>query len=230
LGNIGGQMRILLAEDEPLIARFVARGLAAEGYRSAVAADGEVAVARLTAQEWDLLILDLMLPGRDGFWVLGEALRLHPRLPVLVLSARTGTDMKVRALNAGASDYLAKPFALDELLARVKARLRDNRPETDQPEDSKPDDWPGMDARDRTLTLADGSIVKLSAREFDLLEYLLKTPGRAVSRERILNAVWDYQFDPRSNVVDVTVGRLRRKLAADISIETVRGGYRLSRS
>ena len=108
-------MRILLAEDEPLIARFIARGLQAEGYHTTVAGDGDVAVARLTAQEWDLLILDLMLPDHDGFWVLEQALRLHPRLPVLVLSARTATDTKVRALNAGASDYLAKPFALDEL-------------------------------------------------------------------------------------------------------------------
>ena len=122
-------MRILLAEDEPLIARFIARGLQAEGYHTTVAGDGDVAVARLTAQEWDLLILDLMLPDRDGFWVLEQALRLHPRLPVLVLSARTATDTKVRALNAGASDYLAKPFALDELLARVKARLRESPPE-----------------------------------------------------------------------------------------------------
>jgi DNA-binding response OmpR family regulator len=223
-------MRILLAEDEPLIARFIARGLAAEGYHTAVAADGEVAVARLTAQEWDILILDLMLPGRDGFWVLDQALRLHPRLPVLVLSARTATDMKVRALNAGASDYLAKPFALDELLARVNARLREQGAPAADGAVGEAVELPGLDARSRTLTLDDGRVVKLSAREFDLLDYLVKQSGRPVSRERILNAVWDYQFDPRSNVVDVTVGRLRRKLAAAVSIETVRGGYRLGRT
>lgn len=222
-------MRILLAEDEPLIARFIARGLGAEGYHTAVAADGEVAVARLTAQEWDLLILDLMLPGRDGFWVLERALDLHPRLPVLVLSARTATDMKVRALNDGASDYLAKPFALDELVARVNARLRESGAAATRPPEAESGSLPGMDHRARTLTLDDGRVVKLSAREFDLLEYLLRQPGRPVSRERILNAVWDYQFDPRSNVVDVTVGRLRRKVAAAVSIETVRGGYLLSR-
>jgi DNA-binding response OmpR family regulator len=220
-------MRILLAEDEPLIARFIARGLQAEGYHTTVAGDGHVAVARLTAQEWDLLILDLMLPDRDGFWVLEHALRLHPRLPVLVLSARTATDTKVRALNAGASDYLAKPFALDELLARVKARLRESPPEL--PAAGNGDRLPHMDPRSRVLSLRDGRRVHLSGREFELLEYLLRTPDEPVSRERILSAVWDYQFDPRSNVVDVTVGRLRRKLEADIAIETVRGGgYRLS--
>ena len=221
-------MRILLAEDEPLIARFIARGLQAEGYHTTVAGDGAVAVARMTAQEWDLLILDLMLPDRDGFWVLEQALHLHPRLPVLVLSARTATDTKVRALNAGASDYLAKPFALDELLARVKARLRESPPE--RPATGNGDRLPQMDPRSRVLSLRDGRRVHLSGREFELLEYLLRTPDEPVSRERILSAVWDYQFDPRSNVVDVTVGRLRRKLEADIAIETVRGGggYRLS--
>jgi two-component system, OmpR family, response regulator len=220
-------MRILLAEDEPLIARFIARGLQAEGYHTATAGDGDVAVARLTAEEWDLLILDLMLPGHDGFWVLERALQLQPRLPVLVLSARTATDTKVRALNAGASDYLAKPFALDELLARVKARLRDSPPVLLPPEDAGR--RPQIDPRSRVLSLRDGRRVHLSAREYDLLEYLLRTPDEPVSRERILSAVWDYQFDPRSNVVDVTVGRLRRKLEADIAIETIRGGgYRLS--
>jgi DNA-binding response OmpR family regulator len=220
-------MRILLAEDEPLIARFIARGLQAEGYHTIVAGDGDVAVARLTAQEWDLLILDLMLPYHDGFWVLEQALHLHPRLPVLVLSARTATDTKVRALNAGASDYLAKPFALDELLARVKARLRASPPKL--PAEDNGDRLPHMDPRSRVLSLRGGRRVHLSGREFELLEYLLRTPDEPVSRERILSAVWDYQFDPRSNVVDVTVGRLRRKLEADIAIETVRGGgYRLS--
>jgi DNA-binding response OmpR family regulator len=220
-------MRILLAEDEPLIARFIARGLRAEGYHTTVAGDGDVAVARLTAQEWDLLILDLMLPYHDGFWVLEQALHLHPRLPVLVLSARTATDTKVRALNAGASDYLAKPFALDELLARVKARLRASPPKL--PAEDNGDRLPHMDPRSRVLSLRGGRRVHLSGREFELLEYLLRTPDEPVSRERILSAVWDYQFDPRSNVVDVTVGRLRRKLEADIAIETVRGGgYRLS--
>lgn len=220
-------MRILLVEDEPLIARFIARGLQAEGYYTTVADGADGAVARLTGQEWDLLILDLMLPDHDGFWVLDHALDLHPRLPVLVLSARTGTDTKVRALNAGASDYLGKPFALDELLARVKARLRDGPPVRVPVDEAGA--RPHIDRRSRVLSLSDGSRVHLSAREFDLLEYLLRTPDEPVSRERILSAVWDYQFDPRSNVVDVTVGRLRRKLAADIAIETVRGGgYRLS--
>jgi DNA-binding response OmpR family regulator len=220
-------MRLLIVEDEPLIARFLARGLRSEGYTVAVAGDGQVAVDRLAAGGWDLVILDLMLPGQDGFEVLREISGRRLGAPVLVLSARRAVETKVAALDAGASDYLAKPFALDELLARVRALLRRGTPaeigESYAPAPSFTLDGPG-----HALELADGRRVPLSEREFAVLEYLSRTPNQIVSRERILNAVWEYQFDPRSNVVDVYVGRLRRKLEPLVHIETVRGGgYRL---
>jgi DNA-binding response OmpR family regulator len=218
-------VRILLVEDEPLIASFVGRGLRAEGYTTSVAIGGDEAVAELRARDWDLVILDLMLPGLDGFGVLARAIELDPHLPVLVLSAQTGVATKVAALDAGASDYLAKPFSFDELLARVRVCLR-RQPLGGPPEAGE--QLLQLDARNRRLTRRDGQQVQLSERECALLEYLLQTPQEVVSRERILNAVWDYQFDPRSNVVDVYVARLRRKLEAEAVIETVRGGgYRL---
>jgi DNA-binding response OmpR family regulator len=221
------EMRLLIVEDEPLIARFLARGLRSEGYTVAVAGDGEVAVDRLAAGGWDLVILDLMLPGQDGFEVLREISGRRLGAPVLVLSARRAVETKVAALDAGASDYLAKPFALDELLARVRALLRRGTPA--EPEESyAPAPSFTLDGPGHALELADGRRVPLSEREFAVLEYLSRTPNQIVSRERILNAVWEYQFDPRSNVVDVYVGRLRRKLEPLVQIETVRGGgYRL---
>ncbi|MGN6377462.1 MAG: response regulator transcription factor [Gaiellales bacterium] len=219
-------MRLLFVEDEPLIARFLARGLRSEGYTVVVAGDGHVAVDRLADGGWDLVILDLMLPGQDGFEVLREVSGRRLGAPVLVLSARRAVETKVAALDAGASDYLAKPFALDELLARVRALLRRGPAEAGEPTVAAPSftlDGPG-----HALELADGRRVPLSEREFAVLEYLSRTPNQIVSRERILNAVWEYQFDPRSNVVDVYVGRLRRKLEPLVHIETVRGGgYRL---
>jgi|SRR5690348_4031049 DNA-binding response OmpR family regulator len=220
-------MRVLIVEDEPLIARFLARGLRSEGYTVAVAGNGELAIDRLQQRPWDLVILDLLLPGVDGFDVLRELSGRRLGVPVLVLSARRSVQTKVAALDAGASDYLAKPFALDELLARVRALLRRAQSDAaDPPAASAPAftlDGPG-----RALETADGRRLSLSEREFALLEYLSRTPNQIVSRERILNAVWEYQFDPRSNVVDVYVGRLRRKLEPAVHIETVRGGgYRL---
>jgi DNA-binding response OmpR family regulator len=218
-------VRILLVEDEPLIASFVGRGLRAEGYTTSVAPSGDRAVAELRVRDWDLVILDLMLPGVDGFAVLAEALRADSHLPVLVLSAQSAVATKVAALNAGASDYLAKPFSFDELLARVRVCLR--RQPLSEPHETS-EQLLQLDPRNRRLTRRDGHQVQLSERECALLEYLLQTPQEVVSRERILNAVWDYQFDPRSNVVDVYVARLRRKLEAEAVIETVRGGgYRL---
>src|SRR5438876_3746431 len=183
-------VRILLVEDEPLIASFVSRGLRAEGYTTSVAADGDDAVTELQEHEWDLVILDLMLPGLDGFAVLAEALEADPQLPVLVLSAQTGVATKVAALDAGASDYLAKPFSFDELLARVRVCLR-RQPHGAPPEPSE--QLLQLDPRNRRITRRNGQCVQLSDRECALLEYLLRTPQEVVSRERILNAVWDYQ-------------------------------------
>jgi DNA-binding response OmpR family regulator len=216
-------MRLLVIEDETLIARFVSRGLQAEGYTTDVAPDGETACRLLRDAEWDLVILDLMLPSRSGFEVLEELSVAANQVPVLVLSARRSVDVKVAALDAGATDFLAKPFALDELLARVRALLRRGRlpPADAAPE---PDLEFTLDGRSRTLHWGDGSSLTLSEREYGLLEYLVRSPNEIVSRERILSAVWEYQFDPRSNVVDVYVGRLRRKLHPAVRIETVRGG------
>jgi two-component system, OmpR family, copper resistance phosphate regulon response regulator CusR len=221
-------MRVLIVEDEGLIARFVARGLQAEGYTTSVAPDGEVACRRLREEEWDLAILDLLLPARSGFDVLGELSLAANQVPVLVLSARRSVEDKVAALDAGATDFLAKPFALDELLARVRALLRRGRSLAETEPRGEADLEFTLDGRSRTLCWGDGRTLSLSEREFGLLEYLVRSPNQTVSRERILNAVWEYQFDPRSNVVDVYVGRLRRKLHPAIRIETVRGGgYRL---
>jgi DNA-binding response OmpR family regulator len=218
-------VQILLVEDEPLIASFVSRGLRAEGYATAIAGSGDQAVAELGAREWDLVVLDLKLPGIDGFGVLARAIEADPPVPVLVLSAQNGVEIKVAALDAGASDYLAKPFSFDELLARVRACLRRRAQAGGSPGGAQPLE---LDLRNRRITRRDGGRVQLSERECALLEYLLRTPEEVVSRERILNAVWDYQFDPRSNVVDVCIARLRRKLETEAVIETVRGGgYRL---
>ena len=221
-------MRVLIVEDEGLIARFVARALQAEGYTTSVAPDGEVACRRLRDEEWDLAILDLLLPARSGFDVLRELTQATNQVPVLVLSARRSVEDKVTALDAGATDFLAKPFALDELLARVRALLRRGRSPAETEPGCEPDLEFTLDGRSRTLCWGDGGRMSLSEREYGLLEYLVRSPNEIVSRERILSAVWEYQFDPRSNVVDVYVGRLRRKLHPVVRIETVRGGgYRL---
>ncbi|MGZ4482264.1 MAG: winged helix-turn-helix domain-containing protein, partial [Gaiellales bacterium] len=152
-------------------------------------------------------------------------LGMQPELPVLVLSARTAVATKVEALDRGARDYLAKPFSFDELLARVRVLLRSHGPAPVRDLAERP---LTLDGPSRSLQARDGHRVHLSEREYALLEYLLRSPEEVVSRERILNAVWDYQFDPRSNVVDVCVARLRRKLESEAVIETVRGGgYRL---
>ena len=220
-------MRVLIVEDEGLIARFVARALQAEGYTTSVAPNGEVACRRLRDEEWGE-ILDLLLPAKSGFEVLRELSRAANQVPVLVLSARRSVDAKVAALDAGATDFLAKPFALDELLARVRALLRRGRSPAETEPGCEADLEFTLDGRSRTLCWGDGRTLSLSEREFGLLEYLVRSPNQTVSRERILSAVWEYQFDPRSNVVDVYVGRLRRKLHPAIRIETVRGGgYRL---
>ena len=221
-------MRILIVEDEHLIARFLERGLRSEGYTVALAEDGVAAIHQLTDGEWDLLILDLMLPNRDGFEVLREISDRKLSIPVMVLSARRGVETKIAALDAGASDYLDKPFVLDELLARVRAQLRREPAAAGEAGPDATQRGFTLDDRRHELELLDGRRVALSEREFALLEYLGRSPNQIVSRERILNAVWQYQFDPRSNVVDVYVGRLRRKLEPGVRIETVRGGgYRL---
>jgi DNA-binding response OmpR family regulator len=220
-------VKILVVEDEKAIADFVQRGLEAEGYAVSCAHDGVEGEARALSGEFDLVVLDLMLPGRPGLDVLGAVRRAHPALPVIVLTAKGEVEDKVAGLNRGATDYIAKPFAFDELAARVRAHLRN--PEREEPT--------RMEAGGIRLDLLrracerDGVEVHLSAKEFDLLAYLVRHAGHVVSREQILSAVWGYDHDPGTNVVGVYIAYLRRKLAlpdAPDPIETVRSvGYRL---
>jgi DNA-binding response OmpR family regulator len=222
-------MRILVVEDETAIADFVQRGLEAEGYSVACAADGLDGERQALEDGVDLVVLDLMLPGRDGLSVLDSIRRSRPSLPVIVLTARDAVEDKVTGLDSGATDYVTKPFSFDELTARIRAHLR-NTPL--QPE-STTLDAAGihMDLLSREVVLG-SETVHLSAREFDLLAYFMRHPGQVLSREQILSAVWGYDFDPGTNVVEVYVGYLRRKLAVNGSpapIETLRSvGYRLT--
>ena len=215
--------RILIAEDEPRIAAFVEKGLRANGFATTVVADGRTALARARAGEADLLVLDIGLPGMDGFAVL-RALRAEKvSIPVIILTARDGVQDTVAGLEGGADDYMPKPFRFEELLARIRLRLAGSRPV----------EATVLTCGDLSLDLrtrragAGGRTVDLSAREFALAEAFLRHPGQVLSREQLLSNVWGYDFDPGSNVVDVYVRYLRRKLGA-ARIETVRGmGYRL---
>jgi two-component system copper resistance phosphate regulon response regulator CusR len=217
-------LRILLVEDEARIRAFLARAFEAEGFTVDVAENGDLGLERALTDRYQFVILDLLLPGRDGLDVMRELHRARPDLPVLILSARGDLATKLRGFELGAVDYLAKPFSLDELLARARVQLRRARVVEDAPEVRVGDlvlDLSSRQARVGT-TVAD-----LSDREFRLLHFLMAHMGQVVSRERLLSEVWGYDFDPRSNVVDVCVRRLRRRLGPGAPIETVRNaGYR----
>jgi len=220
-------MRILVAEDEDRILAFMTRALRAEGFAVDAAGDGDEALCRVRHDRYDLLVLDLLLPRLDGLAVLRELRRIDPALPVMIVSARSDLATKLEGFELGACDYVLKPFVLDELLARVRAHVR--RPRTGEGEARL------LRAGQLILDLArhqarvDGASVDLSDREFRLLLYLGEHAGEIVSRERLLSEVWGYHFDPRSNVVEVCVRRVRRKLGVATAIETVRnGGYRLA--
>lgn len=217
-------MRILIVEDEPRIRAFLASALEAEGFSVDVVEDGENGVARALTGNYVLVILDLLLPGRDGLDVLRELHALRSELPVLILSARTDLPTKLRGFELGAVDYVAKPFSLDELLARVRVHLRRAQ---------ITDDGARIRVRGLELDLTrrqarfGDTVAELSDREFHVLHFLMRHVGEVVSRERLLAEVWGYDFDPRSNVVDVCVRRLRRRLGSGTPIETVRNaGYR----
>ncbi|MGH9118334.1 MAG: response regulator transcription factor [Acidimicrobiales bacterium] len=215
--------RILIAEDEPRITAFLEKGLRANGFSTLVAETGPLAAAMARDADFDLVILDLGLPGRDGQKVLREIRRRGERLPVVILTARSGVDDTVAGLDGGADDYIAKPFRFEELLARIRVRLRDNG-------DSEPTVLRAggvtLDLRTRRATVGE-RCVELTAREFTLAETFLRHPDQVLSREQLLSHVWGYDFDPSSNVVDVYIRYLRRKLGDGV-IETVRGmGYRL---
>jgi two-component system, OmpR family, copper resistance phosphate regulon response regulator CusR len=217
--------RILIAEDEKRIASFLEKGLKANGFATEVAGDGERALTLARSGKFDLLILDLGLPGRHGFDVLRELRERDSTLPVVILTARDSVRDTVVGLEGGADDYITKPFRFEELLARVRVRLRGERGA--EPTVLRSGDAV-LDLRTRQIVL-EGRTIDLSAREFALTEVFFRHPGQVLSREQLLSQVWGYDFDPGSNVVDVYVGYLRRKLGKD-SIVSVRGmGYRLGR-
>lgn len=215
--------RVLIAEDEAGISSFLEKGFRAEGFTTLVVADGRTAAHAARDDDFDIVILDLGLPGLDGHEVLAEIRGRGERLPVIILTARKDTRDTVAGLEGGADDYVTKPFRFEELLARVRVRLRERGTVT--PVDLEVAGV-RLDLRTRRAEVG-GREVELSAREFTLLETFLSHPDQVLSREQLLSRVWGYDFDGGSNVVDVYVGYLRKKLGPD-SIETVRGmGYRL---
>ena len=215
--------RILIVEDEAGMASFIDKGLASRGYATKVCADGAGATAIASDEDFDLVILDLGLPDTDGLSVLREIRRRGERMPVIILTARDDLNDKVEGLDAGAGDYITKPFKLDELLARVRVQLRDER--SGEPTVLEAGGIT-LDLRTRKA-MALGTVVDLTAREFTMLETFMAHAGQVLSREQLLAHVWGYDYDPGSNVVEVYVRYLRRKLGED-AIETVRGmGYRL---
>jgi DNA-binding response OmpR family regulator len=214
--------QILVIDDEPKIVSFVSRALAGDGFAVDSAADGVRGLALAARERYDLVVLDLLLPGLDGVGVLHKLKSRRPQQQVIVLSAVSEVEAKVRCLDLGAADYLTKPFALAELLARVRSRLRDRSPAAEGKH---------LHAGRLTLDLRRQSVedagrpVSLTNREFLLLEHLVRHAGTACTREELLAAVWGYAFDTGTNVVDVYVRRLRSKLGAG-AVETVRNvGY-----
>ena len=216
--------RILIAEDEPRLSSFLEKGLHAAGYVTTLADNGEAAALMARDDEFDLMILDIGLPRLDGFEVLRRVRDGGNRLPVVVLTARDDIGDKVAGLDGGADDYVTKPFRFEELLARVRVQLRDDsRTAQETVLRAGP---VSLDIRTRRASVGEAE-VDLTAREFTVLETFLRHPGQMLSREQLLSHVWGYDYDPGSNVVDVYIGYLRRKLGDDV-IETVRGmGYRL---
>jgi DNA-binding response OmpR family regulator len=216
--------RILIAEDEPRLASFLEKGLRANGFVTTVAEDGPKASLLARDDEFDLLVLDLGLPGKDGTEVLRELRRAGQRMPVIILTARDDVSDKVSGLEGGADDYVTKPFRFEELLARVRARLRTER--SVERTVLRAGDVV-LDLRTRRASTG-GRTIDLTAREFTMLEVLIRHGGQVLSREQLLSHVWGYDYDPGSNVVDVYIGYLRKKLGPG-AIETVRGmGYRLA--
>jgi heavy metal response regulator len=216
-------MRVLVVEDEKKTASFVRKALQAEGFAADVCHNGDDALAVIKATPFDVIVLDIMLPGRDGLGVLKQLRERKNSTPVLLLSARGEVNERVEGLNAGADDYLPKPFELSELVARVRALTRRNG-----------------ESKSTTLRVADltldtvahhasrgGKKIELTSREYRLLEFLMRSAGRLCGRMMIIEKVWDYSFDPGTNLVDVYIRRLREKIDADFEIKllhTVRGG------
>ena len=206
-------MRVLVVEDQKKTAAFIRKALVAEGFAVDVVDDGETALTAARDAPFDAIVLDIMLPGRDGLSVLRQLRKAHHKTPVLLLSARGEVDERVDGLNAGADDYLPKPFVVAELVARVRAMGRRGTEQADVV----------LRVGDLVLDLLkrqarrQGKLIELAAREFRLLETLMREPGRIYSRMELLEKAWDYHFDPGTNVVDVYVSRPREKIDADFS-------------
>lgn len=218
-------MNVLVVEDEKSIAGFVRKGLEEQGFRVDVCHDGNEGYERATTQSYDAIVLDIMLPGRDGLSILANLRQRRNAVPVILLTARTELDERLAGLNLGADDYLTKPFYVEELIARLHAVTRrgGERISILQHE--------GLNVNLLTREVkVNGTAIDLTTREFALLEYLMRAPGRVYTRMQILEHVWGYDFDPTTNIVDVHVTRLRKKLDTEDRerfIETVRGvGYR----
>ena len=226
----GAAHRLLVVEDEPGIADFIQRGLEAEGFRVLTEGDGVAGEAAALADSFDLVVLDLMLPGRSGLEVLAALRAAKPELPVIVLTAKGEVEDRVAGLDAGAVDYLVKPFSLAELSARIRAQLRSA---AQTPITRIEGEGIQIDLLTRRVR-SNGSVVALSTTEFELLAHLMANRTRVVSREEILNVVWGYEHDPSTNIVDVYIGYLRRKLRSGeraAPIQTIRSvGYRFGRA
>lgn len=220
--------KILIAEDQSRVADFIDKGLRAKGFNTAIAGNAEQITKMVFDDDFDLMLLDIGLPGKNGLTVLEELRGQGATLPIIILSASDDISHKIAGLEGGADDYLTKPFRFEELLARVRLRLR-------KPEQSFSLEKMVLQVGELTLNLSNHKVqfqnkeIDLSLREFSLLETLVRNRGQILSRVQLLDQVWGYSYDPGSNIVDVYVGALRKKLASDL-IETVRGmGYRFSR-
>ncbi len=219
-------MRILVVEDEQKVARFLKKGLEAEGYEVEIAADGKTGEKLARTEAYDVILLDVLLPKKDGYEILRDLRKDEIRTPILMLTARSATEDIVGGLDQGADDYLTKPFAFNELLARMRSLIRRGTVKTK------------LKYTDLTLdTIAhkasrSGSAIELTAREYALIEYFLRNPGKLITRQELSKEIWGYSFDPGTNVVDVYVNHLRKKIDADFPVkllQTERGkGYYLS--
>lgn len=217
--------KVLIAEDADRISSFISKGLEAAGFITTTAASGDEALALIRTADFDLLILDIGLPGKDGYQVMDEIRGTGNNIPIIVLTARDSVDDTVASFDGGADDYMSKPFSFEELLVRVKRRIQ--RPSTDSPAESILS-FSGieLDLLARKLKVH-AQEFDLTAREFTMLEMFLKNPNQVLSREQLLSRVWGLAHDPGSNVVDVYVRYLRQKLGTE-RIQTVRGmGYKL---
>lgn len=222
-------MKILVIEDEQHIAGFIQKGLESAGFCVDVSNDGDDGYHLATTQPYDAIVLDIMLPGRDGLSILDNLRKAKNAVPVIILTARTTLDERLQGLNLGADDYLTKPFYIEELIARIHALVRRAGGAAQSI----------LQIADLTVNLLTREVrrgdrkIDLTAREFNLLEYLMRSPGRVLSRSQVLEHVWGYYFDPGTNLVDVNVQRLRKKLSDEGRrsplIETVRGmGYKIN--